>query len=84
MAGSIVETSEELFNEVLQINLTGAFLTIESALPLLRSEASTILNVINRRVDRAPGGAGYYADSKGGMHSMPEPWRRSFATRNLH
>lgn len=84
MAGSIVETSEELFNEVSQINLTGAFLTIKSALSLLRSGASIILNVINRRVDRCAGGAEYYAASTGGYAFDARAGDRAFATRNSH
>ena len=68
--GSITETSEELFDEVLRTNLTGAFLTIKSALPLLRTGASIILNGSIAEYIGAPWGAGSYAASKGGMHSM--------------
>jgi NAD(P)-dependent dehydrogenase (short-subunit alcohol dehydrogenase family) len=42
--GSIEETSEATFDEVLRTNVTGAFLTIQAALPLLRAGASIILN----------------------------------------
>jgi NAD(P)-dependent dehydrogenase (short-subunit alcohol dehydrogenase family) len=75
-AGSIAETSEELFNEVLKINLTGAFLTVKSALPLLRRGSSVILNGSIAEFYGFPPGAGSYAASKGGMHSMS----RSMAT----
>jgi len=68
--GSITETSEELFDEVLRTNLTGVFLTIKSALPLLRSGASIILNGSISEYIAAPSGAGFYAASKGGIHSM--------------
>jgi NAD(P)-dependent dehydrogenase (short-subunit alcohol dehydrogenase family) len=43
-ATSIVETSEELFDEVLRVNLTGSLLTVKSALPLLRRGSSIVLN----------------------------------------
>ena len=42
--GSIEETSEATFDEVLRTNVTGVFLTIQAALPLLRAGASIILN----------------------------------------
>ena len=68
--GSIAETSEEQFDEVLRTNLTGVFLTIKSALPLLRTGASIVLNGSIAEYIGAPSGAGCYAASKGGMHSM--------------
>jgi len=68
--GSIAETSEEQFDEVLRTNLTGAFLTIKSALPLLRTGASIVLNGSISEYIGGPSGAGCYAASKGGMHSM--------------
>jgi NAD(P)-dependent dehydrogenase (short-subunit alcohol dehydrogenase family) len=42
--GSIEETSEAMFDEVLRTNVTGVFLTVQAALPLLRTGASIILN----------------------------------------
>jgi NAD(P)-dependent dehydrogenase (short-subunit alcohol dehydrogenase family) len=69
-AASIAETSEELFDEVLRVNLTGSFLTVKSALPLLRSGSSIILNGSVGAFVGYPPGAGFYAASKGGMHSM--------------
>jgi NAD(P)-dependent dehydrogenase (short-subunit alcohol dehydrogenase family) len=68
--GSIADTSEERFDEVLRTNLTGAFLTIKSALPLLGPGASIILNGSIAESVAFPPGAGSYAASKGGLHSM--------------
>jgi NAD(P)-dependent dehydrogenase (short-subunit alcohol dehydrogenase family) len=68
--GSIAQTPEEVFDEVLRVNLTGAFLTIKWALPLLRSGSSIILNGSIAESVGYPPGAGVYAASKGGMHSM--------------
>jgi NAD(P)-dependent dehydrogenase (short-subunit alcohol dehydrogenase family) len=65
----IAETSEELFDDTLRINLTGAFLTIKAALPLLRSGASVILNGSMAAFAGFPTSTAYAA-SKGGMHSM--------------
>ena len=81
--GSIAETSEEVFNQVLQINLTGAFLTIKSALPLMRSGASIILNGSIAEFVGAPGGAGHYAASKGGMHSMVRAMATELSPRGI-
>jgi NAD(P)-dependent dehydrogenase (short-subunit alcohol dehydrogenase family) len=82
-SGSISETSEEVFNQVLQINLTGAFLTIKSALPLVRSGASIILNGSIAEFVGAPGGAGHYAASKGGMHSMVRAMATELSPRGI-
>jgi NAD(P)-dependent dehydrogenase (short-subunit alcohol dehydrogenase family) len=68
--GSIAETSEEEFNEVLRVNLTGPFLTIRSALPLLQSGASIVVNGSIAETIGFPPGAGSYPASKGGMHAM--------------
>jgi NAD(P)-dependent dehydrogenase (short-subunit alcohol dehydrogenase family) len=65
----IAETSDELFSEVLRTNLTGVFLTIKSALPLMRTGGSIILNGSIAESVGFPG-SGAYAASKGGMHSM--------------
>jgi NAD(P)-dependent dehydrogenase (short-subunit alcohol dehydrogenase family) len=68
--GSIADTTEERFDEVLRTNLTGAFLTIKAALPLLGAGASIILNGSVAETAAFPPGAGFYAASKGGVHSM--------------
>ena len=81
--GTIAETSEEVFNRVLQINLTGAFLTIKSALPLMRSGASIILNGSIAEFVGTPGGAGHYAASKGGMHSMARAMATELSPRGI-
>ena len=81
--GAIAETSEEAFNRVLQINLTGAFLTIKSALPLMQSGASIILNGSIAEFVGTPGGAGHYAASKGGMHSMARAMATELSPRGI-
>ena len=63
--GSIEGTSEATFDEVLRTNVTGAFLTIQAALPLLRAGASIILNGSIAPITGFPSGAGFYAASKG-------------------
>jgi NAD(P)-dependent dehydrogenase (short-subunit alcohol dehydrogenase family) len=68
--GSIAETSEETFDEVLRVNLTGVFLTIQGALPLLRPGGSIVLNGSIGATAGFPPGAGYYAASKAGLAGM--------------
>ena len=68
--GSIAETSEEEFDNVLRANVTGPFLTIRSALPLLQNGASIIVNGSVAETLGFPPGAGGYSASKGGVHAM--------------
>jgi NAD(P)-dependent dehydrogenase (short-subunit alcohol dehydrogenase family) len=80
--GSIEETSEATFDEVLRTNVTGAFLTIQAALPLLRAGASIILNgSIAPIVGFPPGGP--YAASKGGLHAMSRSMAGELAPRGI-
>src|SRR4030081_1656299 len=83
--GSIEETSEATFDEVLRTNVTGAFLTIQAALPLLRAGASIILNGSIAPIVGFPPGAGFYAASKGGpSRDEPVDGGRARATRHSH
>jgi NAD(P)-dependent dehydrogenase (short-subunit alcohol dehydrogenase family) len=81
--GSIAETSEAMFDEVLRTNLTGAFLTIQAALPLLRAGASIILNGSIGPIVGFPPGAGFYAASKGGLHAMSRSMAAELAPRGI-
>src|SRR5258708_14293308 len=68
--GSIEETSEATFDETLRTNVTGTFLTIQAALPLLRAGASIILNGSIGPMIGFPPGSGFYAPTKGALHPM--------------
>src|SRR3981189_3519490 len=81
--GSIEETSEATFDEVLRTNVTGAFLTIQAALPLLRTGASIILNGSIAPIVGFPNGAGFYAASKGGLHAMSRSMAGELAPRGI-
>jgi len=72
--GSIEETSEAMFDEVLRTNLTGVFVTIKAALPLFRPGASIILNGSIAATTGTPA-MGSYPASKAGLRAMS----RSFA-----
>jgi NAD(P)-dependent dehydrogenase (short-subunit alcohol dehydrogenase family) len=71
------------FDEVLRTNLTGAFLTIQAALPLLQAGASIILNGSIAAITGAPPGAGFYAASKGGLHAMSRSMAAELAPRGI-
>src|SRR5258708_8951667 len=81
--GSIEETSEAVFDEVLRTNVTGTFLTIQAALPLLRAGGSIILNGSIAPSVGIPNGAGFYAASKGGLHAMSRSMAGQRASRGI-
>ncbi|TGJ98445.1 SDR family oxidoreductase [Leptospira langatensis] len=62
-------TSEEDFNQVLHTNLTGAFFTVQAALPLLKKGSSVVLNGSVMSVIGS-GGSSAYAASKAGVRAM--------------
>jgi NAD(P)-dependent dehydrogenase (short-subunit alcohol dehydrogenase family) len=81
--GAIEETSEATFDQVLRTNVTGAFLTIQAALPLLQAGASIILNGSVAPITGFPPGAGFYAASKGGLHAMSRSMAAELAPRGI-
>ncbi|TGJ99459.1 SDR family oxidoreductase [Leptospira semungkisensis] len=62
-------TTEEDFNQVLQTNITGAFFTVQAALPLLKQGSSVILNGSVMSV-LGLGGSSAYSASKAGVRAM--------------
>ena len=62
-------TTEEQFERILKINVTGVFFTIQSALPYLREGASIVLNGSVVATLGPPGSSAYVA-SKGAVRSM--------------
>ncbi|RHX86442.1 SDR family oxidoreductase [Leptospira stimsonii] len=65
----IGSTAEDTFDEILRVNVTGVFMTIQSALPLLKRGSSIILNGSIISTIGAPGTSAYAA-SKAGVRSM--------------
>ncbi|MGO4546400.1 SDR family NAD(P)-dependent oxidoreductase [Paenibacillus sp. 2TAB23] len=63
------KTELSVFAEVLKVNVTGVFFTIQAALPHLKEGASIILTGSTRATDGAPERAAYAA-SKGAISSM--------------
>ena len=67
---SIEESSLELWNKTLGVNLTSAFLVTRRAIPVLRnSPGASIINIVSLSMQSGgTGGAGAYAVAKGGLH----------------
>jgi len=67
--GSIGETSESVYDEQFDINVKGAYFTIQKALPLLNDGASIILNtsVVSKKGNA---GASAYSSTKAAMRSL--------------
>jgi NAD(P)-dependent dehydrogenase (short-subunit alcohol dehydrogenase family) len=65
----IGDTAFEVFNSILQTNLTAVFFTVQAAAPHLKAGASVILNGSVHAVLGAPGYSAYAA-TKAGVRSM--------------
>src|SRR6202166_2542928 len=63
------ETSESMYDEQFDINIKGAYFTIQKALPFLNDGASIILNtsVVG---SKGPAGASAYCATKAALHSL--------------
>jgi NAD(P)-dependent dehydrogenase (short-subunit alcohol dehydrogenase family) len=73
-AAPLAETSEALFDEVMNINIKGVFFTVQKALPYLNDNAAIVLNssILNQK---AWPGNSIYSASKAAVRSLA----RSFA-----
>lgn len=67
---SIAETTQNAFDDILKTNVTGAFLTVQGALPLLGRGASVILNGSVAGITGWPSGGGSYAASKAALNGL--------------
>ena len=76
------ETSESTYDEQFDINIKGAYFTIQKALPLLNDGASIILNtsVVNRK---GTAGASAYAATKAALRSLARTTAAELAGRGI-
>jgi NAD(P)-dependent dehydrogenase (short-subunit alcohol dehydrogenase family) len=73
---------ESVFENIIQINLIGAFLTVNSAAPLLNDGGAVIFNGSVHNYLGQPGMAAYAA-SKGGLRSMARSIAADLAPRGI-
>jgi NAD(P)-dependent dehydrogenase (short-subunit alcohol dehydrogenase family) len=78
------ETSTELWNQIININLTGTFLVVREALPsLLANSRSAIVNFSSTSAAFAHPYMAAYAASKGGIQSFTHSLALEYAKQGL-
>ncbi|GHO55762.1 SDR family NAD(P)-dependent oxidoreductase [Ktedonobacter robiniae] len=78
----IEQVTEESFDRIMDINLKGAFFTIQKALPFLNEGASIILNgSVNGHVDYP--GVSVYSASKAAVHSLARTLSSELSDRKI-
>jgi NAD(P)-dependent dehydrogenase (short-subunit alcohol dehydrogenase family) len=76
------ETEDGVFENIIHVNLTGAFLTANSAAPLLNDGGTIIFNAsVHNYLGQA--GMAAYAASKGGLRSMARSIAADLAPRGI-
>lgn len=76
------DTELAVFEKVLRTNLTGAFFTVQAALPYLRDGAAVVLNGSVHAVLGAPGYAAY-GSSKAGIRALTRNLAADLAPRGI-
>lgn len=79
---SIESTSEELFDEVMNINFKGAFFTLSTFIPLLNDNASVIL-LSSSSAHISPRMASVYASSKSALNTLMKIAALELADRGI-
>ncbi len=79
----LAETSESTYDEQFDINIKGAYFTIQKALPLLNDGASIILNT-SVAASNGTKGATAYSATKAALRSLARTGTRLRLGRSLH
>ncbi|MEM6281031.1 MAG: SDR family NAD(P)-dependent oxidoreductase, partial [Chloroflexota bacterium] len=80
--GPVAAMTEEVFDEVMDINFKGAYFTIQKALPVMNDNGSIILNgSVNAVVGFA--NASVYSASKAAVHSLARTLSAELAERGI-
>jgi NAD(P)-dependent dehydrogenase (short-subunit alcohol dehydrogenase family) len=80
--GTLAETSESAFDEQFDINIKGAYFTIQKALPLLNDGASIILNT-SVADSQGQVGTSAYSASKAALRSLARTAAAELAPRGI-
>lgn len=82
--GTVVETSEELWDEVLNVNLKGMYLTSKFTIPRMRKRGGgAIVNVSSVQAFASQKGVAAYTASKGGINALTRAMAVDHAEENI-
>ncbi|PSL00446.1 NAD(P)-dependent dehydrogenase (short-subunit alcohol dehydrogenase family) [Haloactinopolyspora alba] len=82
--GTVEETSRELWNEVLDVNLTGCYLAAKYALPHLRARGGgAIVNVSSIQASVAQAAVAAYSVSKAGINALTRALAVDYAAEGI-
>lgn len=83
--GPVAEVSIEVWNRTIAVNLTGAFLCVKHAVPLLVREAQSSVLLVGSPTGLTMAGAGYaaYSASKAGMMALGRTTAADYASHGL-
>ncbi len=79
---SVEETSEALFDEIVNINLKGTYFTVQKAIPLLSKGASVIL-VSSALGNVGANGLSVYGATKAGIRSLSRSFSSEFLEKEI-
>ena len=79
---SVEETSEAIFDEIVNINLKGTYFTVQKAIPLLSKGASVIL-VSSALGNVGANGLSVYAATKAGIRSLSRSFSSEFLEKEI-
>jgi len=80
--GSVVDTTEEDYTSMVDLNLKSVFFTVQKALPYL-NDGSSIILVASIAVQKAFGGLTVYSAAKAGVRSFARTFSRDLLDRNI-
>jgi NAD(P)-dependent dehydrogenase (short-subunit alcohol dehydrogenase family) len=81
--GTVPETTADLFDEVMAVNLRGAFLTCHHVLPLMQDGGGSVVIVASVQAYAAQRGVAAYAASKGALVALVKAMAVDHATDGI-
>lgn len=83
LTDSLLETSNEEWEEVMAVNLKAPFMAIKSLVPLMAEEGAAIVNISSVHALATSPNIGAYASSKGGLLALTRAAALELAARNI-
>ncbi|MEB9408091.1 SDR family oxidoreductase [Bacillus cereus] len=81
--GTIENTTEEVFDEIMAVNIKAPFFLIQQTLPLLRVEEGRVINISSAEVRLGFTGSIAYGLSKGALNTMTLPLAKHLGERGI-